>query len=181
MQDLPLDPLDTLSDVFTGAGIDVPALLSRYVAYLGRLRAKGSDPWKDQPRRKDLHHTEAVGHFHLYRWLCTAVGDQCVVSPEFPTGNGTVDLVLRWKDPRTSGEQPGGWHTGVIEFKSFVNRSLLLKGQAQAADYAAKLRLDRATVAVFVPVTDENVLRTLSGERSIGRVTVTTVAISWDR
>ncbi len=168
-RDLPLDPLDTLADVFTKAGLDVPALLGRYVAYLARLAAKGDDPWKDQPRRSDLHHTEAVGHFHLYRWLCTAVGDQCVVSPEFPTGNGTVDLVLRWQG-----------HHGVIEVKSFVNRSLLDKGQEQAAGYAVKLGVAAATVAVFVPVTDEHVLQALSGQRVIGGVTVTTIAIAWN-
>jgi hypothetical protein len=134
------------------------------------LKAQGTDPWKDQPRRKDLHPTEAVGHFHLYRWLCAAVGDQCYISPEFPTGNGTVDLVLRWKA-----------HTGVIEVKSFTNRSLLLKGQEQAAQYAVKLGVSAATVAVFAPVTDEAVLRALSGQRNIGGITVTTIAISWDR
>jgi len=40
--------------------------------------------------------TEAVGHFHLFSWLQTAVGKQCAVSPEFPTGNGLVDLHLRY-------------------------------------------------------------------------------------
>ncbi len=170
LRELPLDPLDTLADVFGSAGLDVPALLGRYVAYLGRLRKRGEDPWGRQPRRKDLHHTEAVGHFHLYRWLCTAIGDECMVSPEFPTGNGTVDLVLRRQG-----------HIGIIEVKSFVNQSLLKKGQEQAARYAVKLGQSAATVAVFVPVADEEVLRKLSGERRIGEVAVTTVAISWDR
>jgi len=54
-----------------------------------------------QPRRQDLHYTEAVGHFHLY---------PCSITPEFPTGNGKVDLVLRSKN-----------HLAVIEVKSFVS------------------------------------------------------------
>jgi hypothetical protein len=145
----------------------VPALLGRYGAFLARLRKKGEDPWKGQPCRADSHHTEAVGHFHLYNWLCAAVVSDCQVSPEFPTGNGTVDLVLRWQG-----------HTGVIEVKSFVSHSKLRKGQEQAAQYAVKLGLSQAAVAVFVPITDEEVLRKLSGPRQIGAVTVTTLAFA---
>ena len=173
VRDLPLDPMDTLADVFTEAGLDVPALLRRYVAFLGRLHKKGADPWpmtlNDQPRRADLRHTEAVGHFHLYNWLCAAVGTRCLISPEFPTGNGTVDLVLRWQG-----------HLGVIEVKSFVDQHRLALGQAQAAAYAKKLGLGAATLAVFVPLLDEAVLSKLSGQRDIDGITVTTVALPWE-
>ncbi|MCP4693045.1 MAG: hypothetical protein GY859_33695, partial [Desulfobacterales bacterium] len=72
---LALEPLDKLLDVFEGPALDLPALLRRYKDYLVRLKNKGMNPWKDQPRRKtDFHLTEAVGHFHLYAWLLTAVG-----------------------------------------------------------------------------------------------------------
>jgi hypothetical protein len=63
---LALDPLDDLADVFEPPELNVPALIRRYRDYLGRLKAKGLNPWKDQPRRADLHLTEYVGHFHLY-------------------------------------------------------------------------------------------------------------------
>jgi len=63
---LALDPLDELEDVFEGAELNVTALLRRYKNYLARLKAGGINPWQNQPRRKDLHQTEAVGHFHLY-------------------------------------------------------------------------------------------------------------------
>ncbi|MEZ4709432.1 MAG: hypothetical protein R3A44_19640 [Caldilineaceae bacterium] len=91
---LALDPLDDLADVFAPANsLDLAALLQRYKAYLARLKSKGLNPWKEQPRRQsDLHLIEAVGHFHLYMWLQTAIGHRCVISPEFPTGNGRVDL-----------------------------------------------------------------------------------------
>ncbi|MCP4757061.1 MAG: hypothetical protein GY866_39870, partial [Proteobacteria bacterium] len=96
---LALEPLDKLLDVFEGPALDLPALLGRYKDYLVRLKNKGMTPWKDQPRRKtDLHLTEAVGHFHLYAWLLAAVGRRCVVSPEFPTGNGKVDIHLKCGD-----------------------------------------------------------------------------------
>jgi hypothetical protein len=159
---LPLDPLDRLTEVFAGPQIDAAALLGRYRAYLSRLRHKGLNPWKDQSRRADMHLSEAVGHFHLYAWLREALGRRCVVSPEFPTGNGKVDLCLR------AGEQ-----RGIIEVKSFTSAPALDDGRVQAARYAAKMGLTEAALCVFVPVDDEAVLAALSGVR------VTVVAIGW--
>ena len=165
---LALDPLDELTDVFEGSHLDVPSLLQRYKDYLTRLKAKGLNPWKDQPRRADLHVTEAVGHFHLYHWLQNAVGDQCVISPEFPTGNGKVDLHLQCGEKR-----------GLIEVKSFVKAAQVKEARSQAARYAAQMDLSEVTVALFVPTEDEAVLEKLSGEDVIDGVTVTMVAIGW--
>ncbi len=168
---LPLDPLDELTDVFETdypGGLDLPALLQRYKDFLIRLKAKGLNPWQDQPRRKDLHLTEAVGHFHLFAWLKEAVGGECVVSPEFPTGNGKVDLHLRWGDKQ-----------GLIEVKSFERLSVLKKDQLRAADYARSMGLTAVTMAVFVPVEDETVLAKLSGHVVIEGVQVEVVAIGW--
>ena len=165
---LPLDPLDTLSDVFDPPELNVPALLERYKAYLKRLKSKGVNPWKDQPRRTDLRYAESVGNFHLYFWLQNAVGRHCSVSPEFPTGNGRVDLHLRCKDRRA-----------VIEVKNFRNQAELAHSRQQAAKYARKLRLSAITLAVFVPVEDEDILAKLSGEQTIDGVRLHTVAIGW--
>jgi hypothetical protein len=166
---LALDPLDSLADVFEdSAGLNLPALAERYKAYLKRLKAKGLNPWKDQPRRADLHLTEYAGHFHLYAWLREAVGDFCVVSPEFPTGNGRVDLHLKC-----------GQKQGIIEVKSFKSHKKTEAAQIQAARYAEQLGLDSVTLAVFVPTDDENVLNQLSGEKKIGDVKVTVSAVGW--
>ncbi|RLC19554.1 MAG: hypothetical protein DRI57_06875, partial [Deltaproteobacteria bacterium] len=165
---LALEILDELEDVFGGDSLNLPALLRRYKDYLKRLRAKGLNPWKDQPRRADLHYTEAVGHFHLYAWLRSAVGRRCIVSPEFPTGNGRVDLHLR------RGEQ-----RGIIEVKSFVDASEVRKSRKQAAEYAGRLNMDSVTVALFVPTEDEEILGQLSGGQTIDGVSVTVVAIGW--
>jgi len=165
---LALEPLDRLDDVFEGDALDLPALLERYQAYLIRLATRGIDPWQEQPRRADLHLTEAVGHFHLYAWLQAAIGRRCVVSPEFPTGNGKVDLHLRCGDKR-----------GVIEVKSFVDLYELDRSREQAARYAGAVGLDRVTLVVFVPSKDENVLNELSGETEIDGVRVMTVAVGW--
>jgi hypothetical protein len=166
---LPLDPLDELSDVFTSSSLNIPALLTRYKDYLERLRVKGINPWKEQPRRQtDLHLIEAVGHFHLYSWLRDAVGQRCVLSPEFPAGRRQVDLHLQC-----------GNQQGIIEVKSFVDNYQIKSYQDQAADYAKKLSLDSVTIALFIPVLDENVLEKLSTTEVINGVEVVVVAIGW--
>lgn len=168
-QILPLDPLDELEDVFNNDRLNLPALLQRYRDYLKRLKVNGLNPWKEQPRRKtDFQLTEAVGHFHLYAWLQEAVKDECVVSPEFPTGNGKVDLHLRCGEQR-----------GIIEVKSFTKASRLRRDKQDAADYAKSLGLDTVTMAVFLPVEDETVLEKLSGDVTIDHVLVHVAAIGW--
>ncbi len=166
---LPLDPLDELTDVFQERSLDLPALLSRYKDYLARLKAKGINPWQEQPRRKtDVHLMEAVGHFHLYAWLKEVLHDLCVVSPEFPTGNGKVDLHVKC-----------GEHQGIIEVKSFTSASRLKKDRTKTAQYAKTLQLDAVTMAVFIPVEDATVLEKLSGEYKIHGVRVIVAAIGW--
>ncbi|MCP4757281.1 MAG: hypothetical protein GY866_40985 [Proteobacteria bacterium] len=163
-----LDPLDDLEDVFEGPDLDLPGLLKRYKDYLARLKTNGIDPWKDRPKRADMRITEAVGHFHLYAWLNEAVEDHCVVSPEFPAGNGRVDLHLKCRDKQ-----------GVIEVKSFKNLSRAKAARGQAARYAKSLTLANVTLAMFTPAYDETVLEKLSGREIIDGVTVTVVAIGW--
>ena len=167
---LALDPLDDLADIFAlPAGLDLPALLRRYKEYLARLKAKGINPWKEQPRRAtDLHLTEAVGHFHLYAWLKDALAGLGVVSPEFPTGNGQVDLHIR-----ADGRE------GLIEVKNFKSAASLVKDRTQAANYASKMGLTDVTLAVFVAVIDEDVLQKLSVIKTINGITVSVVAIGW--
>ncbi|QTA82409.1 AAA ATPase-like domain-containing protein [Desulfonema limicola] len=165
---LALDPLDTLSDVFEPPELNIPALLERYKSYLKRLKAKGINPWKDQPRRSDLHYTEYVGHFHLYFWLRQAIEDICIISPEFPTGNGRVDLHLK-----CDGKQ------GIIEVKSFQKQSKLERAKEQAVSYARKLNLKSITIAVFVPVKDEEILEKLSSSQTIEGIKLDVSAIGW--
>lgn len=160
-----VDPHDDLTEVF--ASLDLPALMGRYRDYLKRLAAAGIHPWKDQARRADLHITEAAGHFHLYWWLIEASGRNLGVSPEFPTGNGKVDLHVTRRGK-----------TGVIEVKSFTQRSDLPWQREQAAGYAKSRGLTAATLALFVPTDDEALLQKLSTTEEIEGVTVTTVAIT---
>ncbi len=166
-----------LTDIFEGQALNLPALLQCYKDYLARLKAKGIHPWKEQPRCKTGGHLMepvlsgvegAVGHFHLYAWLKEALHDLCVVSPEFPTGNGKVDIHLRCGKKR-----------GIIEVKSFRSASRLKKDKQDVSAYAKGLGLDTVTMAVFVPVEDETVLEKLSGEEVIQGVRVIVAAIGW--
>jgi hypothetical protein len=136
---------------------------------LVRLREKGINPWKEQPRRKkDLKLTESVGQFHMFTWLKEAVGRRCVVSPEFPTGNGKVDLHLQC-----------GKQRGIIEVKSFVDSYQIKYDREQAADYAKNLGISSVTIALFIPVLEESVLEKLSTQETVLGVEVTVVAIGW--
>jgi hypothetical protein len=163
---LPSIPVgDPLDDVFTPQGLCILPLLERYRDYLQRLKDNGIDPWVGQPRRQDLHYTEAVGHFHLYAWLQNALTGRVSISPEFPTGNGKVDLVLQSK-----------WGMALIEVKSFTQTWELQRYREQAAAYAKKLGLATATVVVFAPTHDESVLARLSGDADVDGVHVALVA-----
>ncbi len=147
--------------MFETPDLDIPALLKRYKDYLARLKNSGIDPWRDSVRRADMRITEAVGHFHLYAWLKEAVDDLCVVNPEFPTGNGKVDLHHKCRDRQ-----------GVIEVKSFKSLSKAKAARGQAARYAKSLTLDRVTIAMFTPAYDDAVLEKLSVKEIVDGVTV---------
>jgi len=166
---LALDPLDDLADVLEQAELNLPALINRYKDYLKRLKVKGLNPWKDQPRRVDLHLSEAVGHFHLYAWFKDALEDYCIVSPEFPTGNGKVDLHIKCNQK-----------SGIIEVKSFKSMSKLKIAELQAAGYAKQLNLKAVTLAVFVPTKDENVIEKLCSDNEIEGIKITIAAIGWE-
>ncbi len=86
---------------------------------------------------------------------------RCVVNPEFPTGNGKVDLHLKCRDRQ-----------GVIEVKSFKSLSKAKAAWGQAARYAKSLSLDRVTVAMFTPAYDDAVLEKLSGKEILHGVAV---------
>jgi hypothetical protein len=98
------------------------------------------------PRRKtDLRPYEAVYHFTLYMYVSQFLqpyGGQ--VWPEFPTGNGKVDLIIHYAARRYA-----------IEVKSFSTTYEYQKALDQAARYARQLDLDTITLALFVEAVDD--------------------------
>jgi hypothetical protein len=135
-------PFEDLSDTITDDDLNVENLLRRYEEYLKRNR-----DWllKDAPRRADLRVREAVYHFNLYMYLSRFLQPHDGrVWPEFPTGNGKADLIIR---------HAGKTH--VVEVKSFSTRREYLKALGQAARYAGQLELTEITLALFVEAVDD--------------------------
>ncbi len=135
------DPFSDLSDTLTPESLNVRNLLRRYEAYMAENRA-----WlfKDAPRRADLRVYEAVYHFNLYAFLERFFQRRGHVRPEFPTGNGRVDLLIDYAG-----------QCYALEVKSFAGAFAYNEALGQAAHYARQLGLKEITLALFVHAVDE--------------------------
>lgn len=101
--------------------------------------------FKEAPRRTDLRLYEAVYHFNLYLWLERFLQRKSGrVYPEFPTGNGQIDLLIRYQAERYG-----------LELKSFRSDFEYREALAQAARYAHQLQLATITVVFFVEAVDD--------------------------
>lgn len=135
-------PFEDVSDAVTDTMLNVRGLLRRYERHLRENR-----DWllQDAPRRADLRVREAVYHFTLYRFLCDFLDAwQGRVLPEFPTGNGRVDLLIR-----RAGQ------TYALEVKSYRSPGGYRDALRQAAKYAGELELSEIALAFFVEAIDD--------------------------
>ena len=136
------EPFENLSDVFTEKGLNIRSVMNRFETYLKQNRE-----WllQDAPRRKDLRIYEAVYHFCLYRYLCDFLGTGCArVYPEFPTGNGTIDLLITYSEALYG-----------LELKSYTDETGYHKALTQAARYGKQLQLAEISVIFFVEYVDD--------------------------
>ncbi|MDM8516202.1 AAA-like domain-containing protein [Desulfobacterales bacterium HSG16] len=135
-------PFDDLSNVITRDMINVKNLMRRYEIYLKENRG-----WmlKDAPKRKDMRIFEAVYHFNLYRYLYDFLDNRHGrVWPEFPTGNGKVDLIIQY--------------AGLIyamELKSFTDEIGYEEALLQAASYGKQLNLAEVSLVFFLEYIDD--------------------------
>ncbi len=138
------DPFADLSDTITEDALYVPALLRRCETY---FRENRSWLFRAAPRRADLRLYEAVYQFNLYTYVRDFLQRRAQVWPEFPTGNGKVDLMIRYAG-----------RTYAIEVKSFTDAYMYREALLQAAHYAQQLGLTEITLALFIdtPVDDAN-------------------------
>jgi len=137
------DPFTDLSNTITDTHLDIEHIIRLYEDYLH----KNSD-WllKNAPRRKtDEHIYEAVYHFNLYMYLFHFLQRKASVVPEFPTGNGKIDLVIH--HPK---------NTYLLEVKSFTNRQVHQEALEQAAEYAQQLVLSEAWLITFIETMNED-------------------------
>ncbi|MFQ5616993.1 MAG: ATP-binding protein, partial [Anaerolineales bacterium] len=135
-------PFENLEDTITDEGLNVANLLRRYERYLKKNRG-----WllKDAPRRADLRVREAVFHFNLYMYLSRFLQSRRgQVYPEFPTGNGKIDLIIRY-----AGKVYG------LEIKSYIDDYEYREALSRAARYGRELGLEEITLAFFVEAMDD--------------------------
>ncbi|MEZ4863614.1 MAG: AAA-like domain-containing protein [Caldilineaceae bacterium] len=143
------DPFADMSETITDERLHVPNLMRHYERYLQKNQG-----WlfKNAPRRKtDERIYEAVYHFNLYMYLTQfLVNYDASVTPEFPTGNGKIDLLIH--------------HHGVLyalELKSFANRRAYQRALQQAALYGQQLQLTTIWLIFFVDLISEENRREL--------------------
>ncbi|GAK61491.1 hypothetical protein U27_01392 [Candidatus Vecturithrix granuli] len=136
------DITDPAADVISGSRLHIPALMKRFETYLQQNR-----DWllKDAPKRKDLRIYEAVYHFCFYRYLYDFLGTKhAKVYPEFPTGNGKIDLIITYYDA-----------TYGLELKSYTTESEYDEALEQAAKYGKQMRLPEIWLIAFVEYVDD--------------------------
>jgi hypothetical protein len=140
-----IHPLDAMEDAITEHTLDIPNIIKRYKAYLKKNREVF---FKDVPRRKtDMRIYEAIFHFNLYRYLYDLLKKREVeVIPQFPTGNGKIDLILKYRE-----------QVYALELKSFRDMYAFQKSIPQAADYGQKLGLKEIFLLEFVELKEEEV------------------------
>ncbi|MCP4348156.1 MAG: hypothetical protein GY795_21855, partial [Desulfobacterales bacterium] len=131
------EPFEDLDNTITEESLNIKNLVRRYEKHLQKNR-----DWllKDAPRRTDLRVFEAVYHFNLYEYLNRFLANRSArVLPEFPTGNGVIDLIIRYAEKIYG-----------LELKSYTNERDFRESLKQAARYAVSLELDRIHLIVFV-------------------------------
>ena len=136
-------PFEDLSDTVTDKNLNIRNLLERYQDYLLKNRS-----WllEKAPRRSDLRIYEAVYHFNLYMYLQAFLRSRKgVVYPEFPTGNGQIDLIIKYQG-KTYG----------IEVKSYTDKPGYHEALDQAARYAKSLGISEITLAFFIEAIDDD-------------------------
>ncbi len=136
------EPFEDLSDTFGKDSLNIRNLMRRHQDHLKQNRE-----WllKDAPRRKDLRIFEAVYHFNLYRYLCDFLDTwKGRVYPEFPTGNGKIDIIIEYRG-RIYG----------IEVKSYTNETEYYEAAEQAARYGKQLGLSEISLVFFVEYIDD--------------------------
>jgi len=131
------NPFMDLDDYINETDLNIPNIIKLYEDYI-----KNNNEWlfKEAPRRSDLRLFEAVYHFSIYHYLSNFLQKKDVrIFPEFPTGNGKIDLILKYK------EKVYG-----LELKSYDDIAQYKKALEQAARYGKQLGLKTIYLAFFV-------------------------------
>jgi len=154
------EPFEDLTDIITQDNLNIPHLLQRYEQYLQTNRKY---VLKNAPRRSDLRVYEAVFHFHLYLYLTRFLNRyHAQVQPEFPTGNGQIDLLIR--------------HAGQLfglELKSFADKQQYQDALTQAAKYGKQLGVLEIWLVFFIEAVDDKNRQTFEQDYLDNKTNVT--------
>jgi len=138
------DPFEYLEDAITEDSLNIRNIIRMYRGYLIKNR-----DWalKNAPRRSDMRIYEAVFHFNLYKYLSGFIESfKGEIYPEFPTGNGKIDLIVKYAG-----------HIYGIEVKTFKNIPAYTEALKQAASYGKQLGLKEISLVFFLEsIDDEN-------------------------
>ena len=107
----------------------------------------GLTSWFGELLTEGCHLFKAVFHFNLYMYLSSFInGFHGEVYPEFPTGNGKIDLIIKYKKKIYG-----------IELKTYTNAPGYKEALKQAAKYGRQLGLDKISLIFFVEtINDES-------------------------
>lgn len=136
------DPFINFDDVVTDTDLNIPNILKLYQTYIDKNKG-----WlfKDAPRRSDMRIYEAVFHFNLYSYLTSFLENPGGrVIPEFPTGNGKIDLIITYTK-----------QTYGLELKSFTNERDYRDALVKAAKYGKQLNLREIFLVFFIDAVDD--------------------------
>ncbi|MEM7532515.1 MAG: AAA-like domain-containing protein [Chloroflexota bacterium] len=138
------DPDTDLSKTITLTFLNVPNVMRIYEDYVQKNSA-----WlfRNAPRRKtDDRIYEAVYHFNLFAYLAKFLRPfKASLVPEFPTGNGKVDLIIRHNK-----------RLYPLELKSYANLQQRQEAVEQAAAYGQTLKVSEVWLIFFIEsITDE--------------------------
>ncbi len=130
------DPFIELDHIFGDDYIVIDEVVKIYQEYID---VNKENLFKDASRRKDLRIFEAVYHFDIYAYLTRFFQSTNIsIHPEFPTGNGKIDLIFKQKNDIYG-----------LELKSFSTMIEYKKALTQCADYANSLGIKYITLLFF--------------------------------
>ena len=136
------DPFEDFDDTITANSLNIRNIIKQYRGYLIKNRDWA---FKNAPRRTDMRIYEAVFHFNLYRYLAGFLESfKGEIYPEFPTGNGKIDLIIKY-----AGNIYG------IEVKTFKNKPAYNEALKQAASYGKQLGLKEIALVFFLESIDD--------------------------
>ncbi len=159
------EPFADISDTISATTLNIRNLLRRYQTHLQNNRE-----WmlKDAPRRSDMRVYEAVFHFNLYAYLQNFFDSYpSDIWPEFPTGNGKLDLMIRH-----------GGQMYALELKSYKDAPAYQQALAQAGRYGKQLGLARIYLVMFVETIPDAARQTYEVDHIDNGVTVSPVFVA---